>query len=130
MDGGSSFNLFASMASRRLRNAPQEASGGKKLKTVLGIAKRMVKEVNAYEKEVEQNEARIQKMRDEGKDPYDIRKQEEVLQESYMMVPDSKSRLETAIADLEGAIAGAEGAEDLDPEVLQEAQQLVAAQAV
>jgi len=29
-------------------------------------------------------------MRDDGKDPYDIRKQEEVLQESYMMVPDSK----------------------------------------
>ena len=26
--------------------------------------------------------ARIQKMRDDGKDPYDIRKQEEVLQES------------------------------------------------
>jgi len=41
--------------------------------------------------------ARIQKMRDDGKDPYDIRKQEEVLQESYMMVPDSKARLETAI---------------------------------
>ena len=89
----------------------------------------MVKEVNAYEKEVEQNEARVQKMRDEGKDPYDIRKQEEVLQESYMMVPDSKSRLETALGDLEAAIADAEGAEDLDPEVLQEAQQLIAAQA-
>ena len=118
------------MASRRLRNAPQEASGGKKLKTSLGIAKRMVKEVNAYEKEVEQNEARIQKMRDEGKDPYDIRKQEEVLQESYMMVPDSKSRLETALGDLEAALADADGAEDLDPEVLQEAQQLIAAQAV
>ena len=117
------------MASRRLRNAPQEATGGKKLKNVLGIAKRMVKEVNAYEKEVEENEARIQKMRDDGKDPYDIRKQEEVLQESYMMVPDSKARMENAVGDLEGAIADCEGAEDLDAEVLEEAKQLVAAQA-
>jgi len=46
--------------------------------------------------------ARIQKMRDDGKDPYDIRKQEEVLQESYMMVPDSKARLETAIEGMCG----------------------------
>lgn len=30
----------------------------------------------------------------------DIRKQEEVLQESYMMVPDSKGRCESSIADL------------------------------
>lgn len=69
----------------------------------------MTKEVDAYEKEVVYNEGRIQKMRDEGivfynlmicklwwlmigKDPYDIRKQEEVLSESYMMVPDSKRR--------------------------------------
>ncbi len=60
----------------------------------------MRKEVAAYEKEVITNEARVQKMRDDGKDPYDIRKQEEVLQESYMMVPDSKSRLERALTEL------------------------------
>lgn len=36
----------------------------------------------------------VQKMRDDGKDSYDIKKQEEVLQESYMMVPDSKNRME------------------------------------
>ena len=30
----------------------------------------------------------------------DIRKQEEVLQESYMMIPDSQSRLEAAIMEL------------------------------
>jgi tubulin-specific chaperone A len=40
-------------------------------------------------------------MRDDKKDIYDIRKQEEVLQESYMMVPDSKNRLEVAINELE-----------------------------
>ena len=39
-------------------------------------------------------------MRDGGKDPYDIKKQEEVLQESYMMIPDSKARLQAALEDL------------------------------
>lgn len=39
---------------------------------------RMVKEVASYEKEAKENEARVQKMRDDGKDAYDIRKQEEV----------------------------------------------------
>lgn len=39
---------------------------------------RMVKEVASYEEEAKENEARVQKMRDDGKDPYDVRKQEEV----------------------------------------------------
>ena len=39
---------------------------------------RMLKEVSGYEKEAKDNEAKVQKMRDDEKDPYDIRKQEEV----------------------------------------------------
>ena len=89
----------------------------------IGICKRMHKEVASYKKEVTVNEARVQKMKDEGKDEYgitsfvfslqwvfvtccllifftDIRKQEEVLQESYMMVPDSQTRLEKALGEL------------------------------
>lgn len=38
----------------------------------------MVKEVASYEKEAKENETRVQKMRDDGKDAYDIKKQEEV----------------------------------------------------
>lgn len=124
-----SLSCCVRMASRRLRNAPAEKTGNAKLKQLFGIAKRMSKEVSAYEKEVEQNEAKVQKMRDEGKDPYDIRKQEEVLQESYMMVPDSKARLENAMADLEAAIADCEGGEDIDAEMFAEAKALVEASA-
>ena len=40
------------------------------MKTQLGIVKRMMKEVASYEKEVVTNEARVQKMRDEGRDAY------------------------------------------------------------
>lgn len=39
---------------------------------------RLVKEVASYEKEAKDNEAKVNKMREDGKDPYDIRKQEEV----------------------------------------------------
>ena len=72
----------------------------------IGVCKRIAKEILSYEKEVASDERRIQKMRDEGRDIHDIRKQvhfleasltkrnllhftnkqEEVLQESLMMV--------------------------------------------
>lgn len=116
------------MASRKLRNAPSEAGSGTKLKTQLGICKRMLKEVQSYEKEVVTNEARVQKMRDEGKDPYDIRKQEEVLQESYMMIPDSKARLESTLADLEALLDECkEGDASVDAALVEEAKSIIAA---
>lgn len=39
-------------------------------------------------------------MKDEKKDPYDIKKFEEVLGESQMMIPDSISRRDKALVDL------------------------------
>lgn len=39
-------------------------------------------------------------MKDEGKDPYDIKKFEEVLSESYMMIPDSERRSKESLEDL------------------------------
>jgi hypothetical protein len=39
-------------------------------------------------------------MKDQNKSPYDIKKFEEVLEESHMMIPDSKNRLEQALSDL------------------------------
>jgi len=46
----------------------------------------MVKEVASYEKEAKENEARVQKMRDDGKDAYDIRKQEEVFSVNIFVI--------------------------------------------
>jgi tubulin-specific chaperone A len=80
----------------------------KRLKVQIGVVKRMQKEVAAYEKEAKDNEGRVQKMKDDGKDEYDIKKQEEVLQESYMMIPDSKNRLEQAVEKLQEVVAEAE----------------------
>ncbi|CAM9696178.1 unnamed protein product [Ascophyllum nodosum] len=86
---------------------------------------RMLKEVASYEKEAKDNEARVQKMRDDGKDSYDIKKQEEVLQESYMMIPDSKNRLAKALQDLESFLGENKDAEGMPDDQLEEAKGLL-----
>ena len=59
-----------------------------------------MKEVAYYEKEVLENEAKLEEMKAEKRDPYDIKKFQEVLDESYMMIPDSKGRLKQSLEDL------------------------------
>lgn len=61
---------------------------------------RIAKEVNYYKKEVKENETKLAAMKEAQKDPYDIKKFEEVLGESYMMVPDSENRLQKSLEDL------------------------------
>jgi len=64
----------------------------------------LIKEVAYYGKEVQQNEAKLKAMKedqDNKYDSYDIKKFEEVLGESYMMVPDSQQRLQRALEDLQ-----------------------------
>lgn len=53
-----------------------------------------------YEKEVKENEEKLAQMKADGKDPYDIKKFEEVLGESHMMIPDSQNRLRKCVDDL------------------------------
>jgi tubulin-specific chaperone A len=109
------------------RKAPNQDSAEKKVKIQLGVCKRLIKEVASYEKEVTVNEARVQKLRDDGIDEYTIRKQEEVLQESYMMIPDSKSRLEKAVEDLRDILEQSQDEGAIPAELLAEAQAIVQA---
>ncbi len=53
-----------------------------------------------YETEQGQQEAKIAKMKEDGVDEYDIRKQEEVLAETVMMIPERRTALEAAVQDL------------------------------
>ncbi|XP_071450211.1 tubulin-specific chaperone A-like [Hetaerina americana] len=74
-----------------------------RLKTIRiksGVVKRLAKEKSMYESQVEQEKVRLQKFKDQGKDEYDIRKQEEVIQESIMMVPETHKRLLAAFQEL------------------------------
>jgi Tubulin binding cofactor A len=53
-----------------MSSSSKPAAGDRKLKIQIGVCRRLVKEVAYYEAEVLTNEARVQKMRDDGKDVY------------------------------------------------------------
>lgn len=57
-----------------------------------GIVKRLTKEKIMYEKEAKLQENRVEKLRAAAEDEYMLRKQEEVLRECLMMVPDTQRR--------------------------------------
>ncbi|XP_013411497.1 tubulin-specific chaperone A [Lingula anatina] len=72
----------------------------KQIKIKTGVVKRLAKEKTMYEKEAVQQEEKIEKMKAENADEYDIKKQTEVLQESKMMIPDCLTRLKKAHGEL------------------------------
>lgn len=57
-----------------------------------GVLKRLTKEKIVYEQEVDQQRARMVKLLAAGKDEHTMRKEEECLQESLMMVPNTQRR--------------------------------------
>ena len=68
----------------------------------------MLKEVAYYEKEVKENEEKLKEMKVQKRNLFDIKKFGEVLEESHMMIPDSKNRLEQALTDLATYVESAE----------------------
>ncbi|EGD76789.1 tubulin cofactor a [Salpingoeca rosetta] len=72
----------------------------RQIKIKTGVVKRLGKEREVNLKEIAQQEKRIQKYKDEGRDEYDIKKQYEVLEECKMMVPDTEQRLKKAHDEL------------------------------
>ncbi|CAB9501509.1 Tubulin binding cofactor A [Seminavis robusta] len=80
--------------------APAKPDPERQLMIKTKACQRLLKEVGYYKKEVKENEAKLQSMKDEQRDPHDIKKFEEVLGESYMMVPDSETRLRKSLEDL------------------------------
>ncbi|XP_054160087.1 tubulin-specific chaperone A-like [Oppia nitens] len=69
-----------------------------------GILKRVTKEKTVYEKEVDNERKRLETMKSQNKDDYEIRKQEEVINESLMMLPDTMTRIQQAFNDLNNII--------------------------
>lgn len=70
------------------------------LKIKTGVVKRLAKEKVMYEKEAAEQQERIEKLKEQGKDSHVIKKQEEVLQESLMMIPDCQRRLLKSFEEL------------------------------
>jgi len=82
----------------------------RQLKIKTGVCKRSGKEKASYQKEAEQQKAKIEKMKADNEDEYKIKKMHEVLGETQQMVPDCHRRLVAARADLEKMI------EELEPD--------------
>ncbi|XP_056021533.1 uncharacterized protein LOC125650064 isoform X1 [Ostrea edulis] len=76
----------------------------KQIKIKTGVVKRLTKEKVSYEEEALKTEEKVEKMKSENKDEYEIKKMIEVLQESKMMVPDTLKRLKAGYADLENLL--------------------------
>eukprot|EP00545_Synedropsis_sp_CCMP1620_P014750 CAMPEP_0119011766 /NCGR_PEP_ID=MMETSP1176-20130426/5878_1 /TAXON_ID=265551 /ORGANISM="Synedropsis recta cf, Strain CCMP1620" /LENGTH=129 /DNA_ID=CAMNT_0006964629 /DNA_START=78 /DNA_END=467 /DNA_ORIENTATION=+ len=85
------------MSRRSNKSAPDPE---KQLMIKVNACKRLLKEADYYKRETKENEEKLQMMKDDGKDPYDIKKFEEVLGESCMMIPDSERRLKESVEDL------------------------------
>ncbi|KAI9017037.1 tubulin binding cofactor A-domain-containing protein [Gaertneriomyces semiglobifer] len=79
-----------------LRNSKPEADLLRKIKVQTGAVKRIGKDLSYYEQEAEKQQERIKKLVTEGADEHDVRKQEEVLEETNQMLPESRQRLATA----------------------------------
>ena len=113
------------MAARR---APPPTDWAKQFTIKVNVCKRMDKEVKFYEKEAAENEAKLKTMKDEGRDNYETKQWEEVLQESYMMIPDSTKRFERSLEELLSFLEehGQEEAIVAKAELLAEAKQILA----
>lgn len=56
------------------------------------VVKRYAKEKISYEKEADREQTRIEKFKNENRDEHDIKKQQEVIQENLMMIPECQRR--------------------------------------
>lgn len=77
-----------------------EADATRQLKIKSGIVKRITREFDSYQKEIQRDKDRIEKLRENNGEESTIRKQEEVLAETIAMVPNTRKRLQDALEDL------------------------------
>lgn len=77
-----------------------------------GVLKRLAKEKTVYEREAEAQKKRVERIKEDGQDEHVIKKQEEVLQESLMMLPDCQRRLVKAYDDLNELLRNEEELKD------------------
>ena len=76
----------------------------KKIKIQTGVVKRCGKEKLSYRKEARQQKEKLEKFKREGKDDMEIKKMNEQVQESLMMIPDCHRKLEKAVKELKSLL--------------------------
>eukprot|EP00307_Rebecca_sp_RCC1486_P002239 CAMPEP_0119408976 /NCGR_PEP_ID=MMETSP1335-20130426/2370_1 /TAXON_ID=259385 /ORGANISM="Chrysoculter rhomboideus, Strain RCC1486" /LENGTH=113 /DNA_ID=CAMNT_0007433277 /DNA_START=26 /DNA_END=367 /DNA_ORIENTATION=+ len=86
----------------------------KQLKVKAGVVRRVLKDLDYTKKETAAQAAKVEKMKAEQADPYDIKKQEEVLAECASHRPLDEERLENAIDDLTRLVSECRESPDFD----------------
>nr|XP_042899123.1 tubulin-specific chaperone A [Parasteatoda tepidariorum] len=104
----------------------------KQIRIKTGVVKRLAKEKVMYEKEALKEKEKLEKMQASGEDSYLIRKQEEVMKESRMMIPDTIKRYQVAYQELQEMLENdvelsEEEVYQAAAEVLKESSNIVAA---
>ncbi|KAJ1830896.1 hypothetical protein LPJ63_004648 [Coemansia sp. RSA 2711] len=98
------------------------------LKIKTGAVKRLVREREVYLLEVEQQKDRIDALRQkDGVEDADIRKQNEVLEETLQMIPYMERRIREAMQDLENLVLASKTDSTAGVAELTDAGQAVAA---
>lgn len=93
------------------------------LQIKVNALKRLMKEQALYKKEAAADAQRVEQAKEEGKDEYEIKKMNEVLQETQKMVPELNKKIQTTLDGLKDLLSS-----DLDEdtsaakEVVQEAE--------
>jgi tubulin-specific chaperone A len=91
-----------------------------KLKIILNSLKRLKKEEVYYKKELIENENKLNIMISENKDKYDIKKQQEILDETKLMIPNINKRLQDKIDSFENFIQDLQFDLNLDEEIMKQ----------
>ncbi|XP_077354605.1 tubulin-specific chaperone A [Festucalex cinctus] len=72
----------------------------RQIKIKTGVLKRLAKEEASYRTEAKQQEEKIEQLKADAADTFLIKQHMESLQETMMMIPDSRRRMTVAHADL------------------------------
>ena len=91
-----------------------------KLKIRINSLKRLKKELLYYKNELIENEKKLNNMIIEKKDKHDIKKQQEIVDETKLMIPNVKKRLQDRIEGFEIFIQDAQFDLNLDEETMKE----------
>ena len=94
----------------------------RKIQIKINAINRLNKEMNHYEKELEKNIEKLNSMKNDDADKYDIKKQEGMVQESCIMIPNAKKRLQTFLDELKNLL---EETTEVDKELLIKANDLL-----
>eukprot|EP00761_Pharyngomonas_kirbyi_P011743 gb/GECH01011769.1/.p1 GENE.gb/GECH01011769.1/~~gb/GECH01011769.1/.p1 ORF type:complete len:112 (+),score=42.60 gb/GECH01011769.1/:1-336(+) len=95
----------------------------KQLKLKTGVLTRTLKELKSYAKEEDQEKQRLSKLQEDGADESRLKQQKQVIEETSMMIPHCRTRLEKGFAALEKFLNENDSELDKESEQYQSAQE-------